>query len=224
MTEISDQYDDMGKLYLNSQETVYNVRDIWGRERIDAYVGSYGGKIVMDAGCGNGLDTEGLLKKGAKSVLAFDPSEVMLDDARKAINNGLISFAKGTFEEIPFGDASADVMIGVFALHYVADLDAGYKEISRVMKQGGKIAFVCTHPYDMTLQKQSAFKGQEVVTMWIYNNTVPVKQPSHTMAEYFSPYFLSQFSLDILEEFYPTDTEGNALRDPTLIAFCATKK
>jgi ubiquinone/menaquinone biosynthesis C-methylase UbiE len=227
MAEVTYQYDVMGKDYLHVQQTVHNESNFWGRAKVSEYVGSMQGQVVIDAGCGGGHDALTFAEQGASSVLAFDPSEVMLIDARAlAAQKGIdtITYSKGTFESVPFADNCAEIMVGIFSLHYVADLDAAYNEMYRVLKPGGKIAFICSHPEDMTAHKTSAFKGQEVVAIKIYSDTVTVHQPSHTMSEYFSPTFLKLFQLNQLDEFFPVDDAGNTLKNPVLFVFGATKK
>jgi ubiquinone/menaquinone biosynthesis C-methylase UbiE len=224
--EVSEQYNSMGEAYMTNMVTSAFPREAWARSRMFEFVGSLTGKVVCDAGCGNGLDTKSFLEKGALKILAFDPSELMLENARESVGQtNTIEFKKGTFEEIPFDSASSDIMIGVFSLHYPSDLDAAYSEIYRIMKPGGVITFVVTHPADMTLHKKSPFKGQEVVTFKIYNDQVLLEKPTHTLTEYFSPFFFKHFTLDNMEEYYPVDEgTGKEVKDPKLIAFSATKK
>lgn len=226
-SEIALQYDSMGKNYLAAQKTVHNPDYYWGRARIFEYIGDLQGKVVIDAGCGGGHDSIELVKRGAASVLAFDPSQVMLDDAHLlATTSGIssITFKMGTFDAMPFPDACCDAIIGIYSLHYAVDLDAAYKEINRVLKPGGKIAFISTHPEDTNNLKSSPYKGQEVIAIKIYSDTVTVLQPSHTLGEYLSPYFLKTFTLDNLDEFFPTGEDGQELKNPVLVVFSATKK
>lgn len=225
--EITLQYDSIGKNYLEVQQTVDNPSNHWGRARVREYIGDLQDKVVIDGGCGGGHDSIEFIKRGAASVLAFDPSQVMLDDAREratASGIGSITFKHGTFDAIPFPDACCDVVIGIFSLHYAVDLDAAYREINRVLKPGGKIAFICTHPEDTNGLKTSSYKGLEVVAVKIYSDNVTVLQPSHTLGEYLSPFFLKTFTLDNLDEFFPTSEDGRELKNPVLFVFSATKK
>lgn len=148
----------------------------------------------------------------------------MLAKAQQNVQGHPVELKEGKFEAVPFPDGCADVMIGLFSLHYVSDLDQAYREMVRVVKPGGKVAFVCTHPEDMTAHKTSPFKRQEVVEYKIYSGTVTVYIPSHNLADYFSPYFLSHFTLEKLEEYFPSNEKGEELSNPELLAFCATRK
>jgi ubiquinone/menaquinone biosynthesis C-methylase UbiE len=228
--DISTQYDNMGHRYLDiGQKFWFSAKpDVWTRSHIDKFIGTIEGKVIVDAGCGNGLDTKSYIAKGAQRVLAFDPSQFMLDNAKEnvaPIQDVDIEFRQGSYEAIPFPDQCADAVIGIYSLHYCRDLDAAYAEISRVLKSGGRIAFSCTHPAEMTANKASQYKGQEVVSFKIYNKTVDVKKTTHTLSEYFSPFFLKHFALEFMEEWHPEDsTTGLELKSPKLIAFGAIKK
>ena len=220
--DIATQYNQIAEAYLIGQSGVC-PKETWGRLQINRFIGDIEDKTILDAGCGDGLDTKSFLDRGAKEVLAFDPSEAMLASAKES--TPAIHFEIGTYEAIPFTDQSADLVIGFFSLHYVFDLDLAFAEIHRVLKPGGRMAMICTHPAYMTMNKKLSTKCQEVTTFKIYNDTVTLTKPTHTLAEYFSPYFLSHFSLDNLDEFYPSNgQEGQQLRDPQLLAFSATKR
>ena len=185
--EVSTQYDKISEVYVQGHTGTYAGRT-WAEVQIYKYTGPLDNKIVIDGGCGDGADTFSFLNKGAKEVLAFDPSEAMLTCVKN--HHEKIQYKIGTFESIPFGNESADWVIGFFALHYVFELDIAYAEMVRVLKPGGKIAMVCTHPSHGTSRKSLPTKGQEVCEFQIFNGTLTVRQPTHTFAEYFSPYFL----------------------------------
>lgn len=219
---VTHQYDDLGKEYMNNMGQ--HVPQVWARATIAKFLGPLNGKVVIDAGCGNGPDAKKLVEQGAARVLGFDPSQLMLDDGLATIALPNIDLQKGTFENIPFPDACADVLIGFFSIHYSADLDVAYAEVNRVVKSGGKIAFVAQHPAFATQQKKSELKGQEIAAFLIFNGTVTVHQPTHTMSEYLSAYFLSHFTLDHIEELHRRNDDGQELKDPILFVYTATKK
>ena len=98
------------------------------------------GTRQLDAGCGEGKEHELALQLGA-DVSGFDASAALLDIARNRLPEG--SFAEGDLEELPFEDASFDVVTGFNAFQYAADPVAALREARRVCKPGGRV-FVMT--------------------------------------------------------------------------------
>lgn len=227
MSEVDfvNQYENSCSDYIWSLKNVQDPRRGWAYRVLNRYLGdNLQGKVVMDAGCGDGHEAPTFLNRGASEVLAFDSSPAMLEKAQQNVSGKPIVIKEGKFEAIPFPDASTDIVVGLFSLHYVADLDQAYTEMVRVIKPGGRMIFVCTHPEDMTRHKANSLKGQEIVTLKIRKGTVTVYQPSHTLAEYFSPYFLSHFTLENLDEFFPSNEKGEELSNAELLAFTAIRK
>lgn len=121
------------------------------REPFDAYSGSIlrlgdiGGMHVLDAGCGDGWLTVILAKRGAAFVDAFDVSPEGVRVARqRAELNGVAArcrFEAASFYDIPFGDESADVVIGQSILHHLGHKDRAAEELYRVMKPGARAIF-----------------------------------------------------------------------------------
>lgn len=98
------------------------------------------GTRLLDAGCGAGLALELAVQLGAE-VSGFDASAALLDIARNRLPK--VSFAKGDLEELPFEDASFDVVTGFNAFQFAADPVAALRQARRVCKPGGRI-FVMT--------------------------------------------------------------------------------
>ena len=110
------------------------------------------GMRVLELGCGNGaLWTEnmGRLSEAAQVVLT-DISEGMVRDARRVVlelqeqRKGLVTFSFECFDchQIPYEDASFDLVIANHLLFYCEDILAVCREIKRVLKLGGR--FVCS--------------------------------------------------------------------------------
>lgn len=104
----------------------------------------------------------------------------------------------------------------------MANIDAGYKEIVRTLKPGGKIAFLIPHPADDFARRKDNTRAQEIITISLYDEKVSVYYPSHTFSNYFSEYFLRHFTLVEFAEFTPD--EMGEQKHPTACVFGATKK
>lgn len=102
------------------------------------------GQVVLDVGCGTGLYTLKLARRGAK-VLGLDPARGLVAQARrKAQRWGLrgAAFGVGVAEALPVADGCADAVVccgSVFA--FVQDPAAALREFYRALKPGGWLIF-----------------------------------------------------------------------------------
>lgn len=98
------------------------------------------GEKALDAGCGTGLYSVELARRGA-IVTAMDASPGMLDRAKvKAGNAGLeIDLVKADALKIPFPGRHFDLALSVCMLCFVKERDAALLELKRVLKPGGRI-------------------------------------------------------------------------------------
>ncbi len=122
------------------------------------------GKVtVLDAGCGTGFGME-LLQQAGFHVEGFDVSPDMLKIAK---GKGLTVKA-GDLRNIPFPDASFDVIISISALQWVPfhERKKVASEFWRVLKEGGKavVQFYPANDQEMTrtgsLFKRAGFVGR----------------------------------------------------------------
>lgn len=168
----------------------------------------FNGKKVLDMGCGNGYDLVDIQGKGG-IVSGIDASEEMIRAAKEKIPEG--DFKVGFFENIPEPDKSFDVVISKYALQTSKDVSLALEEAARVLKPGGVLAYVTTHPLRQFMEKNKSDKDyftQEVVTSNLFDNSVTVYEPSHTMGEYLNPDFLKKFNITFYEEkFDPSNAE-----------------
>jgi 2-polyprenyl-6-hydroxyphenyl methylase/3-demethylubiquinone-9 3-methyltransferase len=97
---------------------------------------------ILDVGCGGGLLAEEFARLGS-SVTGVDPSRKSLEAARRhAADVGLsIRYQAAVAEELPFPDASFDVVYCCDVLEHVQDLDRVVAEAARVLKPGGAYLF-----------------------------------------------------------------------------------
>lgn len=101
------------------------------------------GATVLELGCGTGsmwVNNLHLLAGGAMLTLT-DFSEGMLETAKRNISSEKVTFQQVDIQNIPYPDASFDVVIANMMLYHVPDLHAGLSEVRRVLKPGGK--FYC---------------------------------------------------------------------------------
>jgi SAM-dependent methyltransferase len=109
------------------------------------------GQRVLDVACGTGVVAVTAAARGAK-VSGLDLTPVLLERARK--NAGIagvdIEFSEGDAEALPYPDASFDVVLSQFG-HICAPRPAlAVREMLRVLKNGGRIAFSTWPPEHFT--------------------------------------------------------------------------
>jgi SAM-dependent methyltransferase len=105
--------------------------------------GVAGDDDVLDVACGAGNATIPAAQTGAK-VTGLDITPELLEAGRKAAAEAgvEIKWVEGDAEQLPFEDASFDVVTSVFGCMFAPDQRAAASEIARVLRPGGRMA-VC---------------------------------------------------------------------------------
>lgn len=114
---------------------------------------------VLDLGCGAG-HASFAVAPGASAVTAYDLSARMLEVvARGASERQLANLTtrQGRAEQLPFADASFDLVVTRFSAHHWMDVPAALQEVQRVLRPGGKLVVIdivapAIPLYDTTLQ------------------------------------------------------------------------
>ncbi len=109
--------------------------------------------FVLDAGSGTGIVTLGFMDAGFKprKTIAFDISHKSLQLAKEQFDKELkrgsknVAPIQGNVLDLPFADNSFQVVIACGVLEYVS-LEAGLKEIARVLRPGGKLVLIPVKP------------------------------------------------------------------------------
>jgi demethylmenaquinone methyltransferase/2-methoxy-6-polyprenyl-1,4-benzoquinol methylase len=96
------------------------------------------GDRVLDACCGTGDLALADLRAGAAEVVGVDFSEVMLERARR--KSGAVEWVDGDLLALPFADGAFDAATVGFGVRNVEDLEAGLRELRRILRPGGRLA------------------------------------------------------------------------------------
>jgi demethylmenaquinone methyltransferase / 2-methoxy-6-polyprenyl-1,4-benzoquinol methylase len=109
----------------------------WRAITLDATVHS--GDRVLDACCGTGDLAIGARRRGAVAT-GLDFSERMLERARR--KDAGVDWVQGDALALPFDDATFDAATVGFGVRNVADLEAGLRELRRVLRPGGRLGIL----------------------------------------------------------------------------------
>src|SRR5437870_5802659 len=114
------------------------------REQVDRVARRYGwalpfcqGRDVLELACGTGPGL-GLLLRHARRLVAGDISEAMVARVREHYGER-VRVQRMDAQQLPFPDASFDVLIIFEALYYLPDPERFARECSRVLRNGGVV-------------------------------------------------------------------------------------
>jgi demethylmenaquinone methyltransferase / 2-methoxy-6-polyprenyl-1,4-benzoquinol methylase len=107
----------------------------WRRATVAAAVSA--GDRVLDVACGTG-DLAVEAQRAGAAVTGLDFSGEMLARARRKAPE--LDWVQGDALALPFEDASFDAATVGFGVRNFDDLDAGLRELRRVLRPGGRVA------------------------------------------------------------------------------------
>lgn len=114
-----------------------------------AFAGLKPGEVVVDLGCGGGLDVFLAAAKVGPTgrAIGIDMTPEMIDRARQNAAKGAdgkpianVAFHLAAIDKLPLPDASVDCVISNCVINLVPDKRAVFREIARVLKPGGRLA------------------------------------------------------------------------------------
>ena len=128
--------------------SVRDARDCERRARASwSARGLTGDDVVLDVACGSGNATIPAAKTGARTT-GLDITPELLEAGKKAAAEAgvEIEWIVGDAQDLPFDDASFDVVISVFGCMFAPDHRRTAEELARVLKPGGRMVVAAWRP------------------------------------------------------------------------------
>lgn len=102
--------------------------------------------VVVDLACGAGGPGLWVAANTGARLVGVDQSPIAVERARQRVDgvslSGRASFRQGTFLATGLDDASADGVMSIDALQYAPDKRRAIVEMARILRPGGRLAFV----------------------------------------------------------------------------------
>ena len=110
-------------------------------------IGDIQGKVVVDAGCGNGYLCKLLASESAKQVIGIDLSRGMLENSSKRVENqSNISLVEANLVDVPLGTETIDAIVSITVLSNIPNYQQVFKQWGRILKIGAPLVFATLHP------------------------------------------------------------------------------
>ncbi|WP_244556659.1 class I SAM-dependent DNA methyltransferase [Enterovibrio nigricans] len=143
----SDMYSKFAQQYDDAvQDNIYNAQ--LERPTLQSMLDAIEGKDIIDLGCGSGIYAEYFLAHHARSVTCIDFSDDMVAIVKRKFGDKVHAYQQDLSKGLPKEpNASFDLAVSPLVLHYIEDLNGVFKDVHRVLKPGGYLAFSTHHPF-----------------------------------------------------------------------------
>ena len=120
--------------------------------------------VILDIGCGGGVNVSRFLKMTENKVFGIDYSELAVERSIKlnksAVDEGKCEIIEASVSDLPFNDNSFDIVTGFETVYFWPDFVNDLKEVLRVLKDDG-IIFIANE----ALPKEGDERQKELIEL-----------------------------------------------------------
>ena len=146
--QVAQMFDNISENYDGLNRVISFGIDVKWRKKVVAIVGENNPKQILDIATGTGDLAIMMASLNPDRVVGLDISAGMLEVGKQKIAKAnladKIEMVVGDSENMPFKDNTFDAITVSFGVRNFANLNKGLKEISRVLKPGGKLVILET--------------------------------------------------------------------------------
>lgn len=167
--------------------------DVWWRRKAIRLLSSLSPATVLDVATGTGdFAFEAARLLSPHSVVGVDVAENMLargmEKAKRKGLDRIVSFRQGSAEGLPFSDGSFDAVCSAFGVRNFSDLDAGLREMRRVLRPGGAVVILeFSRPHAFPVKQLYRAYSRTVLPMvggWISRDPEAYRYLPSTIGEF----------------------------------------
>ena len=139
---VTAMFDEIAPVYDRLNTVMTLGADARWRRAAVAAAGLHSGDTVVDVACGTGKLAAALAERVGPfgRVLAIDASRGMIDRARTEFSDLVqLEFRQANALRLPARQGEFDAATIAFGLRNLADFDTGFRELSRVVRPGGRV-------------------------------------------------------------------------------------
>lgn len=151
---------------MEGRDTFEAVADLYAEVRrgypatlfddLEALAGLGPGARVLEVGCGTGQATADMAARAGR-VLAIDPGQRLVAQARQAVAAANVEFLVASFETAALAPAAFDLVVSAQAWHWV-DAEIGHAKAADLLAEGGRLAIFGHVPMAVPESVEAAFK------------------------------------------------------------------
>jgi ubiquinone/menaquinone biosynthesis C-methylase UbiE len=163
MTDQRVRYDRIAEGYATWWSPVHRGATLRLLDEVEREVAA-GARQVLDVGCGTGAMAVAAAGRWPSVVVdGVDASDGMLAIARRELDErpkrvrDRVRYAQGYADRLPFDDGTFDVVLSAFVLQLVPSRPRALREMRRVLRPGGRLAYVRWLQGDTTLAADAAY-------------------------------------------------------------------
>lgn len=174
-----------GRFMVKSMNIGHEKLASWGR----SFLNIRSSDTLLDLGCGGGRNIQYFLTK-ANKVYGIDYSRASVDIARilndKDIKDGRCQIIEGDVKNIPFDEKTIDIVTAFETIYFWKDIEACFREIHRVLKDGGEFLIV----------NEGAYREHKNIKKWADMLNFEVYSPEYLTNILTSIGFACEYHLD----------------------------